>query len=148
MAPKVTDKERADIALLLREHNGNQSKVARLSGRSQPTVRLIAIETGISSINCAPKKANDARVAYAEDRRLEIIGKGFDKANDLLKGITDAAELQKWSVALGTLVDKARLETGQATDRTESVDPERRKRIHGTVDELDVLRRLRSSNTG
>ncbi len=146
MAPKLTDKERADIAALLREHNGNQSKVARLSGRSQPTVRLIAIETGISSINRAPKKANDARVAYAEDRRLELIGKGFDKANDLLKGITDAAELQKWSVALGTLVDKARLETGQATDRTESVDPERRKRIHGALDELDALRRLRGSN--
>ena len=83
----------------------------------------IANEEGIPSKSrniAATKKANEARKAYAEDRRLELIGKGFDKAQELLAGIADAAELQKWSVALGTLVDKARLETGEATSRGES----------------------------
>jgi len=147
LAPKVTDKERAEIVAYL-EDEKSHGWISGEVGRSKDTIRRIANASGLNRSSESVKKAGAMQSAYAEARRLEIIGKGFDKANDLLENITDASELQKWSVALGTLVDKARLETGQATDRTESVDPERRKRIHGTVDELDVLRRLRSGNTG
>ncbi len=147
MAPKVTDKEHARIVGYLKDEKSH-GWIANEVGRSKDTVRRIANESGLNRSSESVKKAGAMQSAYAEARRLELIGKGFDKANDLLKGITDAAELQKWSVALGTLVDKARLETGQATDRTESVDPERRKRLHGTLDELDALRRSRSGNPG
>lgn len=115
--------ERSRIVAQLREHDGNRNHVAKLCGRHASTVGRIANEEGIESKSrniAATKKANEARKAYSEDRRLELIGKGFDKAGDLLERIEDAQELQKWSVALGTLVDKARLETGEATSRGES----------------------------
>jgi Helix-turn-helix domain len=144
MAPKVTPHERENIASLLKEHGGNRHKVAKICGRSKDTVARIAREAGIESDVRKVKKAAEVRLAYAEERRLEIIGKGFDKADALLKKIKDAGELQKWSVALGTLVDKARLETGEATSRSENVDPAeaaRRQRMRESLDEVAAKRR-------
>lgn len=143
-AKRVDVKERERIVDLLHEHGGNRSKVAKMCKRSKGLISKIAVEEGIESVNVhATKKAVEARVAYAEERRLEIIGKGFDKADDLLEKIKDAGELQKWSVAVGTLVDKARLETGEATTRSEQVDPERRRRMRETLDEVAAQRRAR-----
>ncbi len=143
MAPKLTQEERERIIALLKEHGGNQTKVAKVSGRSQPTVRKIAREEGIVSINSALKKANEARVAYAEERRLELVGKGFDKAEELLGKIADAGELQKWTVAVGTLVDKARLETGKVTNRSERHDhryEDRERHFERLFSQLDAYR--------
>ncbi|MDP9474429.1 MAG: hypothetical protein M3R38_01800 [Actinomycetota bacterium] len=116
----VSQEERARIVGLLKEHGGNRNRVANLVGRSPSTVQGIAEAEGIAPNIRAPKNATVARKAYAEERRLEIIGKGFDKADALLSGISDAGEFQKWTVGVGTLVDKARLETGEVTDRTEN----------------------------
>jgi hypothetical protein len=143
MPNPVTPQERAKIVALLKKHGGNRNKVSKLCKRAPGTVQTIANQEGIPSAYSAPKKAIDAKIAYAEERRLEIIGKGFDKANDLLHGIADAGELQKWSIALGTLVDKARLETGEATSRSEQVDPERRRKMKESLDELSSRRRAR-----
>ena len=144
MAPKLSTEERARIVSLLQEHGGNQNKVARLSGRSQPTVRKIAREETIVSINSANKKANAARVAYAEERRLELVGKGFDKADELLETIQDAGEFQRWTVGFGTLVDKARLETGEVTDRSERHNhahaEDRERRFERLFSQLDAHR--------
>ena len=104
MAPKVTEKERDHIVSLLKEHSGNRHKVAKMCSRSKDTVVRIANEEGIESDGRTPKKASDSRSAYAEERRLEIIGMGFDKSKELLAQIKDAGEFQKWTVGLGTLV--------------------------------------------
>ena len=117
---RLTDSERGTIVSLLQEHGSNRTRVARMVGRSSSTVQKIAVEEGIPPNIRAPKKANEARGSYAEERRLEIIGRAFDKADDMLATVKEAADFQKWTVAFGTLVDKARLETGQATDRHEN----------------------------
>ena len=145
MPNPVTEKERERIVSLLKEHNGNRNKVAKECGRAPGTIQTIANQEGIPSAYSAPKKAVEARVAYAEERRLEIIGMGFDKSKELLTQIKDAGEFQKWTVGLGTLVDKARLETGEATNRTESVDPARRQRMKASLDEIAARRRKRSA---
>ncbi len=118
MADKLTDSERRRIEALLSE-GLSVGAAARETGRHKSTVSRVGKAAGIEGNVAATKKANEARGSYAEARRLEIIGKAFDKAEDLLVGIDEAGDLQKWSVAFGTLVDKARLETGEATDRSE-----------------------------
>lgn len=139
----VDQEERSRIVSLLREHGGNQNKVARLCGRHQSTVRRIAKAEGIESVNAAPKKANAARKDYAIAERLELLNEGFEKARDILSTIAEAKDLQAWTVAMGTLVDKRRLEDGEATSREEKVDPERRKRIKASLDDLAEQRRKR-----
>jgi hypothetical protein len=119
MTQPLTDKERQKIIRLLKSGE-SQGQTARKVGRSKMTISRIAKAEGIQSDVTAIKKAEAHRLAYGLERRLGLVGKGLDKAEALLEGIEDAAELQKWSVALGTLVDKARLETGQATSRGES----------------------------
>lgn len=118
MTKPVGEEERGRIVAMLREKT--PYAVAKEVGRSRPTVSKIAREAGIDVNVNATKKAAEARSAYAESRRLEIIGKGLDKADALLSSISDAGEFQKWTVGFGTLIDKARLETGEVTDRTES----------------------------
>ncbi len=147
MAPKVTDKERARIVAFLRDGQ-TQGWTAKEVGRDKSTVSRVAKAEGIDSNVAATKKATDARRDYTLAERLLLLNEGFDKARDLLPTIKEPKDLQAWMIALATGIDKRRLEDGQATDRTESVDPERRKRLHGTLDELDALRRSRSGNPG
>lgn len=147
MAPKVSDIERRKIIRYLEQDN-SQGWIARKIGRSKQTISRIARDAGFDSDVSSTEKATRASRDYDLAARLEIVNEGFDKARYLLEGISDPRELQSWTVAIGTLIDKRRLEDGQATDRTERVDPERRKRIHGAMDELEYYRRLRSSNTG
>lgn len=140
----MEEKERQHIVDLLRDHDGNRNKVAGLVGRHASTVGRIAKEAGIESKSrniAATKKANEARSAYAEERRLELIGKGFKKADELLKEIVSAGEFQKWTVGLGTLVDKARLETGEVTDRSERHNHNHRS-LESYFAELDRYREV------
>jgi hypothetical protein len=140
MAPKLTDQERQKIIRYLGDGK-SQNWIGKQMKRSPDTVGRIAREEGIQSDNRIPKKAIEAAKVYNEERRLSLIGGGFDKAEYLLEKIEDAGEFQKWTVAMGTLIDKVRLETGEATARTESVDPERRKRLKQNLDELAARRR-------
>lgn len=139
----IDAEEYMQIVELLHAHSGNQNKVAGLCGRHQTTVRKIAKTEGIESINAAPKRANEVRRDYSQVERLELLNEGFEKARELLKTIQDPRELQAWMVAVATAIDKRRLEDGQATSREEKVDPERRKRIKESLDELAEQRRKR-----
>lgn len=130
MAGPVTDEERSRIVALLKEDK-SQGATAREVGRHVSTVNRIAKAEGIESNVAEPKKATSMRLAYSEERRLELIGKGFEKADTLLAALQDAGEFQKWTVALGTLVDKARLESGEATSRDE-------RHNHNHPNDLDV----------
>lgn len=145
---RVEPKERKRIVALLKEHDGNRSKVAKLCGRSKGLISKIATQEGIESVNVhTTKKATEAHAAYAEERRLELIGKGFKKADELLKSIKDSGEFQKWTVGLGTLVDKARLETGDVTSRNESRHQHRNLDLSKiSNEELEEFERIISSN--
>lgn len=141
MAPKLAEAERERIVASLKEGK-SQGQTARDAGRHVSTVNRIAKAEGIESNVAEVKKVTEARKAYAEERRLELIGRGFDKASTLLEAIADSSEFQKWTVGFGTLIDKARLETGEATSRTENVDPARRERIKQSLDEVAERRRM------
>ena len=120
MASKLTDKERRRVIDLLQEHGGNQYKVAKICGRNRSTVSRIAKAGGIASNVAVTKKATEAHEAFSEAERRQIVVDGLVKARKILTGITDAAELQKWSVAVGTLVDKDLLLSGKPTNISES----------------------------
>jgi hypothetical protein len=141
MAAPVSEYERARIVDYLREGK-TQGWIARETGRSKQTVSRIARDEGIKSDVTATKKAEAARLDYDLAARLIVINEGFDKLRDVLKTITDPRELQAWTVALGTLIDKRRLEDGQATNRTENVDPASREKIKGTLHDLAERRRM------
>ena len=137
---RLTDKERARIVSLLKEGK-SQNSIAKKVKRSPDTVNRIAKAEGIVSDIRTPKKAIEASKAYAEERRLEIIGKGLDKADDLLERIQEAKDLKEWSIALGTLVDKARLETGEVTGREERLNGDiREKQFSNLFSQLDAYR--------
>ena len=140
MAPKLTSEEREQIVSYLKDGK-SQNWTAKKVKRSPGTVGNVARAEGIPALDIqTPKKANEARSAFAEERRLTIIGKGFDKADELLSRIKDAGEFQKWTVGLGTLVDKARLEMGEATSRNESHSYDHSEDLEGYFAELDTFR--------
>lgn len=139
MANPVTVEERSRIIAMLREGK-SQNATAKEVGRDPKTVNRIAKSENIESHIAAPKKANEARKAYAEERRLNLIGKGFEKADALLNSLQDAGEFQKWTVALGTLIDKARLESGEATSRDERHNHNHPNDLDAYFKELDAAR--------
>lgn len=133
MPKHVRGKERQDIVDMLHEHGGNRSKVAKLSGRGPATIQRIAEAEGIKSEHSALKKANEARRVFAEAERREIVVDGLLKAKAMLQRIEDAGELQKWSVAVGTLVDKDLLLSGKPT----SINESRKGDIRDVFSDLD-----------
>jgi transposase-like protein len=118
MPNPVTPEERKRIVALLKESK-SQNATAKEVGRDPRTVNRIAKAEGIESHIAAPKRANEARRDYAQAERLELLNEGFDKARELLDGIQDAREMQAWMVAVGTGIDKRRLESGEVTSRGE-----------------------------
>lgn len=125
MAKPLTDAERAAIVAAL-EAGDSVNAVARHSGRSLGTVSNIANAAGIELEHSMPQKSAAARDAVAQVRkdfdlaaRLDLLNQGFVKAGNLLASLSDPADLQRWSTAVGILIDKRRLEDGDVTSRTE-----------------------------
>lgn len=124
---RVGDEERERIVSLLKEHGGNQNKVAKLCGRPQRTVGRIANGAGIKSLKTAPKKALATKAALQDIDRMEIIGLGLHTGAELLRGyqnrdasIENIRAYKDLMTGLAIGIDKHRLETGQVTNRTES----------------------------
>ena len=141
MANRITEEERDRIVAYLKEGK-SQGWIAREVGRSKDSVSRIAQESGIETDVRRTKKATEAKQDYDQAERLKLLNEGFDKARELLGDIKQAKDLQAWTVAMGTLVDKRRLEDGEATNRTESVDPTSREKIKGTLHDLAERRRM------
>lgn len=118
MANRVDAEERRRIVAYLKAGK-SQGWIAREVGRNKSTVNRIARSEGIESNVAATKKASQARRDYAQAERLELLNEGFDKAREVLGRIRTAKDLQAWMVAVGTGIDKRRLEDGEATDRSE-----------------------------
>lgn len=143
MADKITDEERAQIVVYLQEGQ-THGWIARKVGRSKPTVGRVAKAEGIECTVTAAKKATEVKRDYDQINRLQLLNEGFDKARQILASLDGARDLQAWSIATGTLIDKRRLEDGEATNRTESVDPERaeaRRKMRENLDEIAAQRR-------
>lgn len=142
MAPPLTDDEKKKIIGYLKEGK-SQNWVAKEVGRSADTVCRLAKAEGIQSDIRAPKNANEARRDYALVERISLLNELFDHARAMLPKIKDAKELQALTIAIATAIDKRRLEDGEATNRSETVDTERRQKMRESLDEVAQRRRER-----
>src|SRR5678816_3304167 len=108
-----------DHAAILEALQGgaSQNAVARRFGCNPSTVNRIAKSNGLQY--CPPKNLVEARRDYSQVERLALLNLGFEKARELLPAIKSPQWLQAWSISLGILIDKRRLEDGEATSRTE-----------------------------
>lgn len=143
MADKIMDEERARIVAYLKEDK-SQCWIAKEVGRDKSTVSRIAKAEGIDTNVAATKKATKARQDYDQAARLELLNEGFDRAREILASLDGARDLQAWMIAVATGIDKRRLEDGEATSRTESMDPERaeaRRKMRESLDEIAAQRR-------
>lgn len=61
------------------------------------------------------RKATEAKCDRARRERLELINEGFEWARELLPDIQEPKELKEWMVAVGTLIDRRRMEEGAAS---------------------------------
>lgn len=134
----VTPSERRRILRALREGK-SQNAVAREFGRAPVTVCRIAKKAGLSY--SPPKNANEARHDYAQAERLKFLNAIFDKATELLANVTQPDDLRSIAITAGILIDKRRLEDGEATTVTESRNSDiTRERLASRVDELAARR--------
>jgi hypothetical protein len=136
----VTSTERARIVAAL-QTGKSQYAVAKAFGRSPGTVNAIGQQAGVSPGHSATKQANAARRDYAQAERLLFINEIFDKARELLQTVKSADDLQRIAITAGILVDKRRLEDGEATSRSENLNADlTRDRLASRVDELATRR--------
>lgn len=116
-APVSPEEEKAILEAL--ESGKTTRQVARDFERAPSTVSDIARRSGLDMAERARmKKADIARTCYDSVARIKLIGRGMDKAVELLPQITSPRDLKDWSVAVAVLADKRRLE--------ESTDPSAR----------------------
>ncbi len=132
--------ERERIAAALRA-GGKRNEVAREFERSPSVISKIAVDGGIEFDRSQVKKAAKATREYAEAERLILSDELFEKLRGMAESTLDSGDFRDLVVSFGILTDKRRLETGEATSRHESVDPERRARMKESLDEVAAQRR-------
>lgn len=143
MAARIPDDERQQIITVL-QSGQSLTATAKQFTRSKGTIFNIAQQAGISLERSATNKASAARKDYNQANRLLLINEFFDKAHEMLHGIElNPLGLQQMATALAILVDKRRLEDGEATSRSEVHDDSNRARLSGRLDELAARRTAR-----
>ena len=142
----VSQAERQKIIDLLHEHGGNRQGVAKITGRSAGLILKIARQEGIESVNKhAQEKAAEAAKHLRDYNRLEIIAEILDTGRDLLEAGMDAKDFKDVVTGIAIGIDKHRLETGEATSRSENMnadEAQRRQRIKESLNDLMDGKRL------
>lgn len=123
----------------------SQNAVARRLGCGLATVNRIAKRNGLEShtvqkISLSPE-AKAAADDYNLERRLALLNKVFNKAEELIEAATTPSRLQSLAIAVGILIDKRRLEDGEVTSRTEINGDAVREQLTSRLDELTRRRR-------
>jgi len=140
---RVSDDERAAIESSLRDGQ-SLSSIAQQFSRSKGTIFNIARQAGITLERSATNKATAARVDYSQAERLILLNELFDKARAMADSIDKPLELQQLTTAVAILIDKRRLEDGEATSRSEIHDNDSaRKQLAARLDELAARRAAR-----
>lgn len=140
MAARIAPDVRARIVTLLGQGTGC-NETARIVGCNAATVSRIAAAEGIDQQRCRTQKATMARQDYDQARRVALLNTLFDKAVALAPDVDTPSQLQSLSLAVAVLIDKRRLEDGEATARTETNDAgAARERIARRLDELSARR--------
>jgi len=118
----------------------SQNSVSRRLGVSVGSVNRIAKLNGLEPYS-GPKNLAPEAAEYSLARRVALIDKVFAKAESMLDTATTPHKLQALAIALGILIDKRRLEDGEATSRTEIHGDEVRERLASRLDEFASRRR-------
>jgi hypothetical protein len=132
-----------DRVIALLQEGRPRNEVARLVGCSAGSVSGIALAEGIRfdrSAIAAAEEAGRARRQVAREfaaaDRLALLNRGLVVAERLLVKVKTGRDLQVWAGAVGTLIDKHRLEAGEATERTEVTTDAARDRLARRLMEL------------
>jgi hypothetical protein len=136
-----TQQRAVEAARALIERDGLSSnaaarEVAATLGVAPRTVQNWAASQGkpLGDLSHADAKkkttaANLATVSYGADQRRALLDQSFAKLEAMLPTIETPHDMRELVMALAVMIDKARLEEGRATERTEQVpvsgDPER-----------------------
>ena len=120
MGRPITDNERETIlGLLSQGHSHNE--VGRRTGRSQTAVSDLARTHGIDPVNHMPKAQAAAR-EYNKLERANLSNLAFDRVQALItRDDITARDMKDLVTALAILVDKRRLEDGEAGKISEQV---------------------------
>ena len=123
----------------------SQNATARRLGCSVGTVNRIAqslrVPEGSFQKGTLPDSVAQVAEDYSLERRLALLNKMFNKAEELIEQATTPHKLQALAIAMGILTDKRRLEDGEVTARTEVSGGDARERIASKLDELATRRR-------
>lgn len=78
--------------------------------------------TGEKSDHSKTKKANQARIEYCSEKRIALIDKGMARLEDMLPEIDKPSGMRDWFVALGTAIDKRRLEAPEKDGEEDALE--------------------------
>jgi transposase-like protein len=116
-------------------------RVARNHGICVNTARRIGHRHGITRSDPKVQAAAQARRSYAHTERRRLLDLAFERVEELLADVDDTKSLQQLCGALGTLIDRRRLEDDPVTDRAEIVrDDSTRKSLLAKLAAVDVRR--------
>jgi transposase-like protein len=145
----------------------------RLTGIPKPTIATWAKAAGLRTFDTQKTEAaTEAHVAHADELRARLRVQLLEKASDLLdrmdamhvdfKGkdadavtypIAPASAVQNYATSVGILIDKYRLEVGEATTRSESraltedMDDHERRALRDAID-AELARRVAAGGEG
>jgi hypothetical protein len=112
-------------------------QVGRKHGCSHQTVGRIAREMDHSVDRSATERATRLRRDYAQAERLSVINEAFEAVRRAIPKVAwNETNPRDLVVALGILIDKRRLEDGEATSRGETVTVEDRRQARAEVERV------------
>lgn len=170
MARRTYSAETKAKALAMYPEHG-AGETSRVLGVPKPTVISWAQRAGVRSDAAETTRiATEHATAARDAKRAVLVDLLIDKANDLIGRMDQAheqfmavggkdggierveyeratsADVRNYAVAAAVLIDKFRLELGEATARTETVNVEdARELLAAQVDELSKRRALKSA---
>ena len=118
----ISKKVRSQIENDLR-NNRAINQIKKSYGVGSKTVYQVMDEAGIPRErreHSQTKNANIARKEYCSEKRISLIDAGMKKLEEMLPDIDKPSGMRDWFVALGTAIDKRRLEDPPKPPETES----------------------------
>jgi transposase len=115
---KISDKLKQEVIDYLKEPKASQGKAAKKFGIGVGTVNRISQEhpEGSRLEYSKTKNAVSAHKAYAKEDRLELLRKITKEVEDAIKAGLSPNDLKNLTIAVGTLLDKYRLEEKDMDD--------------------------------
>lgn len=90
--------------------NQLNGKKSTIQGWIEGLIKKGKIEPRTNGIRTNTKKATEARKEYCAEKRIALIDAGMKKLEEMLPTIDKPNGMRDWFVALGTAIDKRRLE--------------------------------------